>query len=70
MQTEQPVELYIHIPFCVKKCNYCDFLSYAADDKAKERYVEALCNQIGIVGEGVLFGQQAPDDEDDFFTEN
>lgn len=39
-------ELYIHIPFCVKKCNYCDFLSFSADDEAKEKYVLALIQQI------------------------
>ena len=38
--------LYIHIPFCVKKCNYCDFLSAPADDATKNRYVEALCKEI------------------------
>ena len=38
--------LYVHIPFCVKKCNYCDFLSAPADDATKKRYVEALCKEI------------------------
>jgi len=38
--------LYIHIPFCVKKCAYCDFLSFASDDATKERYVDALCEEI------------------------
>ena len=38
--------LYIHIPFCERKCNYCDFYSgsYSADTKA--RYVEKLCDEI------------------------
>lgn len=40
------MELYVHIPFCVKKCKYCDFLSFAADENTKKRYVEALCNEI------------------------
>ena len=26
------MELYIHVPFCVKKCAYCDFLSFPADE--------------------------------------
>ena len=34
--------LYIHIPFCVKKCRYCAFLSGPADDGAIREYVEAL----------------------------
>lgn len=40
------IEIYIHIPFCVKKCAYCDFLSCPADDKTKSRYVQALCREI------------------------
>lgn len=30
--SQKTMELYIHIPFCVKKCQYCDFLSFAADE--------------------------------------
>ncbi len=44
-------ELYIHIPFCVRKCLYCDFLSFPADDAVKEKYVEALCEEILCAGE-------------------
>ncbi|MDD5900576.1 MAG: radical SAM family heme chaperone HemW [Lachnospiraceae bacterium] len=43
---KRPLGLYVHIPFCVKKCDYCDFLSFAAEDATKERYVEALCEEI------------------------
>ena len=43
-------ELYIHIPFCVKKCLYCDFLSFPADEKTKERYIEALCDELIFIG--------------------
>ncbi len=43
-------ELYIHIPFCVRKCLYCDFLSFAADDKTKEKYIEALCTELMFIG--------------------
>ena len=45
-EPKKPLGLYVHIPFCVKKCNYCDFLSAAADDVTKERYVAALCKEI------------------------
>ena len=41
-----PLELYIHIPFCVRKCAYCDFLSSAASEEMIERYVEALVKEI------------------------
>lgn len=43
---KKAIELYIHIPFCVKKCDYCDFLSFACSDDIKERYGEALINEI------------------------
>ncbi|MBQ4137746.1 MAG: radical SAM family heme chaperone HemW [Clostridia bacterium] len=38
--------LYIHVPFCSKKCNYCDFYSFKADVGLKERYVRALTGEI------------------------
>ncbi|MCF0186491.1 MAG: radical SAM family heme chaperone HemW, partial [Bacteroidaceae bacterium] len=41
-----PYELYIHIPFCMKKCDYCDFLSGVFDVKMQKAYVTALCTQI------------------------
>ena len=43
---KKELELYIHIPFCVKKCNYCDFLSTPADEETKAAYVDALCREI------------------------
>jgi len=42
----QELELYIHIPFCVKKCAYCDFLSAPAGREQRERYVRALVKEI------------------------
>lgn len=50
MEKKKPLELYIHIPFCVKKCQYCDFLSFAADEETKQRYVDQLVKEIGICG--------------------
>lgn len=38
--------IYIHIPFCVHKCIYCDFLSAPADDDVKYAYTKALINEI------------------------
>ena len=38
--------LYLHIPFCVKKCDYCDFLSAPATDEIKRRYMDALFIEI------------------------
>lgn len=42
--------LYIHIPFCIKKCNYCDFYSLPIDPNKNlvEVYVEALCKELKI----------------------
>lgn len=42
--------IYIHIPFCISKCIYCDFCSAPADDGIKERYVDALCHEIAMAG--------------------
>ncbi len=39
--------VYIHIPFCARKCGYCDFNAYSGYKEAtKTRYVEALCREI------------------------
>ena len=44
------LELYIHTPFCVKKCEYCDFLSFSSDDNTQARYVHALLQEIKYYG--------------------
>lgn len=51
------ISLYIHIPFCVKKCLYCDFLSFSADEKGKHEYVNALLNELAA-WEEILNGTQ------------
>ena len=38
--------IYIHIPFCLTKCPYCDFYSMRADDEKKDRYLDALKGEI------------------------
>ena len=43
---EQNLSLYLHIPFCVRKCLYCDFLSGPQSADVQEQYVEALCREI------------------------
>lgn len=40
------IECYIHIPFCLEKCSYCDFLSFKADEKTRKSYIEALLREI------------------------
>lgn len=46
MSRKKVLELYIHIPFCVRKCNYCDFLSAPADEETKVAYMQALCREL------------------------
>lgn len=43
---KQNLSLYLHIPFCVRKCLYCDFLSGPQSADVQEQYVEALCREI------------------------
>ena len=43
---KKELELYIHIPFCVRKCEYCDFLSGPAGKQAQREYMEALFREI------------------------
>lgn len=38
--------LYIHIPFCRRKCVYCDFYSTIFDEETAERYIEAVISQL------------------------
>lgn len=47
------LELYIHIPFCVKKCFYCDFLSAPAGERERQMYIESLCGRIRSYAESV-----------------
>lgn len=44
--------IYIHIPFCIKKCNYCDFLTIIGSDQPKiDEYVRYLCKEIILMNE-------------------
>ena len=43
---KKELEIYIHIPFCVRKCAYCDFLSGPADAGTQEKYVDMLIREI------------------------
>ncbi len=65
---KEELEIYIHIPFCVRKCAYCDFLSGTAPETVQEQYVERLLEEIdqsGDLGESrevgtVFFGGGTP----------
>ncbi|MDL2296124.1 radical SAM family heme chaperone HemW [Lachnospiraceae bacterium OttesenSCG-928-E19] len=43
---KRELELYIHIPFCVKKCDYCDFLSMESVKEERSFYVDVLIREI------------------------
>ena len=47
-----PMEIYIHIPFCIRKCDYCDFLSWPSGPEEQADYVQALLREIQAVEEG------------------
>ncbi|MBR5287383.1 MAG: radical SAM family heme chaperone HemW [Clostridia bacterium] len=48
--------VYIHIPFCVKKCAYCDFASYGGCMEQMGAYVDAVCREIRA--QAALFGKR------------
>lgn len=59
-QSPGSLGLYIHIPFCVKKCAYCDFCSYPTIDKYNdmiEKYVDKITQQL-IFAENVATGRR------------
>ena len=43
---KKELELYLHIPFCVRKCAYCDFLSFPAEKEIQKQYVNCLIEEI------------------------
>lgn len=56
--------MYMHIPFCLNKCNYCDFLSFKSTDEEREKYVDAIICEINMYPkfplETVYFGGGTP----------
>ena len=42
----KPLGLYVHIPFCVRKCRYCDFASWAGRESDMAQYTDVLCKEI------------------------
>lgn len=65
---KKTLSLYIHIPFCKKKCLYCDFLSAPACAQEREDYVKALLREISVMAKlceeyriiSVFFGGGTP----------
>lgn len=46
MNNKKPLSLYIHIPYCKKKCAYCDFVSYANSCSSADEYCEAVIKEL------------------------
>ena len=63
---EEALEIYIHVPFCVRKCAYCDFYSHPADRASRDAYFDMLSEEISLspyTGRGVssvFFGGGTP----------
>ena len=53
----ETISLYIHIPLCVKKCAYCDFVSFSGRMAQRERYVQAVCREIRA--QAAFFGRRS-----------
>ncbi len=66
---QKEIEIYIHIPFCKKKCNYCDFCSYENREDFIPEYIKYLLQEIQEVGE---INQKAAESgiDDLFFVKN
>ncbi len=74
---KQNLELYFHIPFCERKCLYCDFLSATATEQTKEQYMEALLTELvgsakqyaNKVVDTIFFGGGTPSVVDPIYIE-
>lgn len=48
MMNKKKLEIYVHIPFCAKKCAYCDFLSFPGNMRMRREYTDKLLEEIRI----------------------
>lgn len=46
MEQTKNLGIYIHIPFCIRKCAYCDFLSFASEEDTRKKYIQSLISDI------------------------
>ena len=67
MSPASPIGVYVHIPFCDRKCPYCDFYSAPGNDKKYDEYTEAVIGRIyqlgsslGRRGDTLYFGGGTP----------
>ncbi len=57
--------IYIHVPFCLRKCPYCDFYSCENSLQKRDAYVQAVCRNLDFYGDGryvdtIYFGGGTP----------
>ena len=50
MEQKENLGIYVHIPFCEKKCDYCNFVSFCLPEQNKVEYIDALTKEITIQG--------------------
>ncbi len=68
MKIRNDISLYIHIPFCVQKCKYCDFLSFSSLEEDRNSYIQELKKELqwksqwasGALVISVFFGGGTP----------
>lgn len=56
---QKELGIYVHIPFCVQKCFYCDFISFANKKEMIKDYIEALKKEIEYVGADLVSAQNS-----------
>ncbi len=61
IELTEPVEsIYLHIPFCRRRCFYCDFAIATGGEDLKARYVEAICQEIALTADLVAIANRHP----------
>jgi oxygen-independent coproporphyrinogen-3 oxidase len=53
MSAFEPLSIYLHIPFCRSRCTYCDFITYAGLDNLIEPYVQAVIQEVTLIGDNL-----------------
>jgi oxygen-independent coproporphyrinogen-3 oxidase len=53
-----PLQLYIHVPFCEKKCHYCDFASWESPAVTQKKWLDVALREIDKAGAGEFGGHK------------